>query len=212
MYLDGRLNFTSAPDVGVIITADYNTFHSWEEVEPLIYNSTEPIYEYKYPHSGFYSVLLWVTDDLGRKSVPAFGVIEVNYPTAIGADLVAWKAKAEKANWAESLDADGYVNITAYAVNLGVGDGAQPINIEIIFQILSGRGGWPVTSVTIPYTLEEPGVNEEILWLFEPRDYTWDGLSAKTFYMRATLRYASDLTGTPDTDASTKSFKFLVKP
>lgn len=211
-YPDGRLNFNSAPDVGVIITADYYSSVTYEEVAPFIYSSTEPIYEYKYPHAGYYAVLLSVTDDLGRTSVPTYGLIGVNYPTAIGADLVNWKAKSEKATWFESLDDDGYVNITALAVNQGAGLGAQPINVEIIFQILSGRGGYPTTSITVPYTLEEPGVNEEILLLFEPREYSWDGLSAKTFFMRATLRYASDLTGTPDTDASTKSFKFQVKP
>jgi len=211
-YLDGRLNFNTAPDVGVVVTADYFSTYSFEEIVPRIYNSTEPTYEYMYPHSGFYAVLLTVTDSLGRKSVPAYGIIEVNYPTVIGADLVAWKAKSEKATWFESLDADGYVNITALAVNLGVGDGAQPINIEIIFAVLTSRGGAPVEYITVPYTLEDPGVNEEIVLLFEPRDHGWDGLSTKTFHMQATLKYASDLTGTPDTYASTKNFKFAVKP
>jgi hypothetical protein len=214
-YPDGSLKFNTAPDVGVIVTADYNSVTYTEEVAPRIYNSTEPTYEYMYPQPGYYAVLLWVTDNLGRKSVPAYGIIEVNYPTVVGADLVHWKAKPEGgATWYESLDADGYVNITALAQNLGVGEGAVPLNVEVIFQILTSRGGAPVASHTEPHTLAAPkwGVLEEIVWLFEPRDYGWDGLSTGIFYMRVTLKYDSDLDGTPDTYASSKTFKFNVRP
>jgi hypothetical protein len=212
MYLDGRLNFNTAPDVGVVVTADYFSAYSFEEMVPRIYNSTVPIFEYKYNHEAVYGIWLWVTDSLRRKSTPAYGTLAVYYPKVVGADLVHWKAKSEKATWFESLDGDGYVNITALAVNQGVGQGAVPINVEIIFQILLGRGGAPMYTITVPYTLAEPGVNEEILWLFEPRDYGWDGLSAKYFHMRATIKYDSDLNGTPDAYGSSKDFKFQVKP
>jgi len=65
--------------------------------------------------------------------------------------------------------------------------------------------GYP--SISLPV-----GVDVPIEALLDPHDYGYDGSAKVVLRVNVTLRYDSDGTGTPDTDAPTKTFRFVVGP
>lgn len=65
--------------------------------------------------------------------------------------------------------------------------------------------GYPSLSLPV-------GVDVPIEALLDPYDYGYDGSAKVVLRVNVTLRYDSDGDGTPDTDAPTKTFRFVVGP
>jgi hypothetical protein len=180
-------------------------FNNWILVE-----TADPIIEHKFSRIGVYGVEMWVTDDLGRVSTHAYHGISIEYPTVIGAALVNYMARPDTHNWDESTDDDGYVNITALASNTGSGGEAGPIDVTVTFGLLDADGSEAGPAVLVDLTLDL-GETVPVTVSIDPYDYGYVG-EKKYLYGQVTLEYDSDGDGIPDALASTKTFRFAVKP
>ena len=181
----------------------------WDWGDGLTDNVSDPIITHTYKWLGVYGVNLWVTDDTGARSDAAFHTMQILEPVAYLADLVKWKAKAEKHHWIASKDADGNVTLTALAKNTGT----RPINTTITFEIFDVKGGNVEWADSVHRWISVPGDEVTASVLFDPfNDYDWDEESKVVLYAHVTLTYDSDNDGTPDKDASTKIARFSIMP
>ena len=184
------------------------TSYYWDFGDESTANVTTPIIEHTYKWHGVYGVNLWVTDDTGAKSDAAFHTIQILDPAAYLADLVKWKAKAEKHHWIESKDADGNVTLTALVKNTGT----RPIETTITFELLDVKGGSSIWDESVDLRISVPGDEVTVSVLFDPRnDYEWDETKV-VMYAHVTCWYDSDNNGEPDAPASTKIARFSIMP
>jgi len=180
----------------------------WDFGDGTIETVTSPTVKHTYKWTGIYAVWLWVTDNTGEKSDPAYRTMPIVYPPSYIADLVQWKVKPEAHHWVESKDDNGLITLTALAKN----QGTRPINIRITFAILNARGGDPAGPVVIrDLTILNPGEKVPVSVELNPYDYGYEE-EKMVLFAYVTLKYDSDADGTPDTDASTKVLGFTVLP
>jgi len=180
----------------------------WDFGDGTIETVTTPIVHHTYKWTGIYAVWLWVTDNTGEKSDPAYHTMPIVYPPSYIADLVQWKVKPEAHHWVESKDDNGLITLTALAKN----QGTRPINITITFAILDAKGGELAgPTITRDLTILTPGEKVPVSIELDPHDYGYKGEKIVLFAY-VTLKYDADADGTPDTDASTKIVGFTALP
>jgi len=182
--------------------------YEWDFGDESTANVSTPIMEHTYKWLGVYGVNLWVTDDTGARSDAAFHTMQILEPAAYLADLVKWKAKAEKSHWIESKDDDGNVTLTALAKNTGT----RAIETTITFAILDVKGEPPIWAESVDLRITVPGDEITKSVLLDPLACGWDGTSKLVLFAYVTLTYDADNDGIPDTDASTKVTRFSVMP
>jgi len=171
--------------------------------QPTTADTPEVDHTYKWP--GVYGVTLIVTDDLGRTSILDFHTITM-YELRDAA-FARYQARAEKHKWVESVDGDGYVNITAAAKNLANETMVLGVKVAIL-----DKYGTSIGPVYAEDRICPVGVEETFELLVNPYDHEWDGEDKLVMYGQVTLWIDTTFDGTPNELVDTKNIRFSVQP